>query len=77
VPNSKGRIAALNQSSRLIFTTILLETTSFFYQGNFMAVGIGMLIPLILFFWVIQKLVANKWLTFDSPSIPLQAEHVM
>ncbi|MCS5710241.1 MFS transporter [Candidatus Berkiella aquae] len=77
IPNSKGRSAALNQSSRLIFTAILLETTSFFYQGNFIAVGIGMLIPLMLFFWIIQKLIVNQWLTFDSPSIALQAEHVM
>ncbi len=66
IPGGKGRIAALHQSSRLILTALLLEMTSYFYQGNFMAIGLGMIIPLALSLWTIQKLKQHQWLTFHA-----------
>lgn len=66
MPGGKGRIAALHQSSRLILTAFLLEMTSYFYQGNFIAIGIGMIIPLILSLWTIQQLIQHRWLIFPA-----------
>jgi DHA1 family bicyclomycin/chloramphenicol resistance-like MFS transporter len=68
VPGGKGRIAALHQSSRLIVTAIMLELVSYGYQGNFTAIGIGMLLPLALSLWMIYQLKQNRWLTF-SPTL--------
>jgi DHA1 family bicyclomycin/chloramphenicol resistance-like MFS transporter len=66
VPGGKGRIAALHQGSRLLLTACLLEGVGYFYNGNFIAIGIGMLIPTLISLWMILKLKRNEWLAFDT-----------
>ncbi len=73
VPGGKGRIAALHQSSRLIVTAIMLELVSYGYQGNFTAIGIGMLIPLVLSLWMIYQLRQNRWLEFNASTIAVSS----
>lgn len=70
VPGGKGRIAAIHQSSRLIITALMLEGVSFYYQGNFVAIGIGMIVPLVISLWMIYRLKKNQWLVLDAPSSP-------
>ncbi|CDZ78384.1 Sulfonamide resistance protein [Legionella massiliensis] len=60
--DAKGRIAALLQSSRLLMTAFLLEIVSYYYQGQFLTIGITMFAIILFSFISMQKLLAKKWL---------------
>lgn len=62
--NSKGRASALILAIRLIITAVLLEGVSYFYTGEFVPIGLTMLIAIILSILMIQKQLKQKWLTF-------------
>lgn len=59
--NTKGRTAALILSIRLIITAALLQTVSYFYQGNFFHLGIAMVILMTVSFICIYFLITKKW----------------
>lgn len=61
VENTKGRTAALILSLRLIITAVLLQTVSFFYQGNFVHLGAVMVMLMIISFVCIYLLIKRKW----------------
>lgn len=64
VENAKGRIAALLQSSRLLMTAFLLQIVSYYYNGQFLPIGIAMFATILFSFITIQKLLSKKWLEF-------------
>jgi DHA1 family bicyclomycin/chloramphenicol resistance-like MFS transporter len=73
IPGGKARTAALHQSSRLIVTACLLETTGYFYEGNFLSLGIGMLIPLVTSLWIVYQLRQNQWLALNDSTLTVSA----
>lgn len=73
IPGGKARTAALHQSSRLIVTACLLEITGYYYEGNYLSLGIGMLIPLVMSLWIIHRLRQNQYLAFNEPGLSATA----
>lgn len=62
IENTKGRTAALIQSSRLLMTALLLELVSYYYHGQFLPIALAMFVTIMLSFMIIQRLLAKKWL---------------
>lgn len=40
IPHAKGRVSALIQGSRLVFSALFLQVTGYYYQGSFQNIGI-------------------------------------
>jgi len=62
LPHTKGRAAGLGQSTLLLLTAFLLELTSYYYQGQFMPIGLVMSITVLVSLILIQKIIKKKWL---------------
>ena len=60
--NSKGKIAALLQSSRLFMTACMLQVASYYYQGQFLPVGLLMFAVIFPAVIIMQKLISKRWL---------------
>jgi DHA1 family bicyclomycin/chloramphenicol resistance-like MFS transporter len=50
MPQAKGRVSAIIQGGRLIFTALALQITGYFYQGSFRNIGV-LIIMFIVSFW--------------------------
>jgi DHA1 family bicyclomycin/chloramphenicol resistance-like MFS transporter len=59
IPQAKGKIAAILQGSRLIFSALSLQLVGYFYQGSFQNIGIiisvFILMVIITQFFVIRN----------------------
>lgn len=59
MPQAKGRVSAIQQGSRLIFSAFGLQMAGYFYRGSFQDVGIiisiCMLLSIVSLFWVIRN----------------------
>lgn len=59
MPEAKGRVSAVIQAGRLIFSAIGLQVASFFYVGSFQNIGLVMmafiLFAVITLWWVIRN----------------------
>lgn len=73
VADSKGRIAALILSIRLIFTAFSLQIAGFFYDGSFRPIGTIMTLSLVLFFLLIAFMAKKNTLILkenEEPTLP-------
>lgn len=61
IENSKGRTAALMLAARLILTAVTLVIVGYFYTGDFLALGLAMVILLILSVFCIVILISKRW----------------
>jgi DHA1 family bicyclomycin/chloramphenicol resistance-like MFS transporter len=60
MPESKGRLTALIQGGRLVFASIGLQVSGYFYQGSFF--NIGIMIGSVIFVGIIMMiLVLKRW----------------
>jgi len=60
MPESKGRLTALIQGGRLVFASIGLQVSGYFYQGSFF--NIGIMISSVIFVGIIMMiLVLKRW----------------
>jgi DHA1 family bicyclomycin/chloramphenicol resistance-like MFS transporter len=57
IPNSRGKISATLISTRLIMTSILLQSIGYFYQGKFLYIGLPMVIIVLLMLVYCLKLI--------------------
>jgi DHA1 family bicyclomycin/chloramphenicol resistance-like MFS transporter len=58
IPEAKGKISAVLQGSRLIFSALSLQLAGFFYQGTFQNIGwiiSGFIIIGIITQWYVMK----------------------
>ncbi|MBS0289026.1 MAG: MFS transporter [Proteobacteria bacterium] len=62
LPHTKGRSAGLGQSVVLLLTASLLELVAYFYNGQFMPIGLTMFISMMLSIILIQRVMKEKWL---------------
>ncbi len=46
VPHAKGRAAGLGQAILLVMTAVMLETVAYFYQGEFLPIGLAMFVSI-------------------------------
>lgn len=58
IPGAKGKIAALMQGARLIFTALGLEIAGYFYHDSFRSVGI--LISIFIFFVILSHVLVLR-----------------
>ena len=58
IPQAKGKISAILQGSRLIFSALCLQLTGYFYQGSFR--NIGIIIAGFIFMVVITQFLVIK-----------------
>jgi len=56
IPQGKGRLAAVVVASRLIFTALSIQVTSYFYDGTFQSLAIAMGLFMGLSFWTGYRL---------------------
>lgn len=56
IPHGKGRLAATAVASRLIFTALSIQVTSYFYDGTLRSLAMAMGLFLGLSFWTGYKL---------------------
>ena len=71
LPNSKGRIAAVQSGFRLILTGAAIQTISLFYDHTFSSLGLGMIMALMLMFFLVARLnrkETNMFLNTLSPA---------
>jgi DHA1 family bicyclomycin/chloramphenicol resistance-like MFS transporter len=63
VPGAKARIAALITSGRLIGTACGIQVVTYFYDGTFRILGIGMAVMVLFAFWSLYQLftVQKPW----------------
>lgn len=59
-PEAKGRVTAIWQSSRLIMTSIGLQTAGYFYNGTFQIIGIIILSCFVVAFTALAIILVNK-----------------
>jgi len=64
LPNAKGRSAGLGEAILLLLAASLLELVSYFYNGQFMPIGLTMFISIMLSLILIQRIMKKKWVTF-------------
>lgn len=62
LPHAKGRAAGLGQSMLLLLTALLLELTSYYYDGQFMPIGLLMSVAMIISLILIRQIMKRKWL---------------
>ncbi len=66
LPHTKGRSAGLGQSMVLLLTAFLIELVAYFYNGQFMPIGLTMFIAIMLSIILIQKVMNKKWITLHQ-----------
>lgn len=66
LPNTKGRSAGLSQAMVLVLTASLLELVGYFYNGQFMPVGLAMFITIFISLMLFQRIMKKKWLVFST-----------
>ena len=66
LPHTKGRSAGLGQSMVLLLTAFLIELVAYFYNGQFMPIGLTMFIAIMLSIILIQKVMNKKWITLHK-----------
>ena len=59
MPQAKGRVSSITQSTRLILTALSLQVAAFYYQGSFQNIGVIIIgfvvISLATLFWIISN----------------------
>lgn len=73
LPNARGRIAAFQASFRMLLTGIVIQTASFFYEGNFKSIGICMLVSMFISVFLII-IIIRKNRTILNPEFKLALE---
>jgi DHA1 family bicyclomycin/chloramphenicol resistance-like MFS transporter len=66
--DSKGRVAALMQALRLILTAFFIQLVSFYYDGRFLPIGLGMFFCTFLAIVLLQKMLQRKWILLAAPA---------
>ncbi len=56
IPGAKARISSFIMALRLVITAFLIQGISFFYDGTFAPIGLGLAMCLVGAFWAIKKL---------------------
>lgn len=75
IENSKGRAAALFHAYRLLLTGLLLEVVSFFYRNDFYAIGLTLFFLIMGAFFLLRKIIQNKWVALDLNLPARSADH--
>lgn len=73
LPNARGRIAAFQASFRMLLTGGVIQTASYFYEGNFKSIGICMLICMLTSVLLILSII-KKNKTILNPEYKLAFE---
>ncbi len=58
IPEAKGRISAILQGGRLVFSAICLQIAGYFYRGSFQEIGV--LILIFIFFTIVTLIYVMK-----------------
>jgi len=66
IPQAKGKVSAILQGSRLIFSALSLQIAGYFYQGNFRNIGIIIVIFIVLAFITHCLVIKNRALMANS-----------
>lgn len=64
IANSKGRISALMNSIRLILTAVVLEIISYFYAGDFLLLGLSVVLLMMASLVMFRHIVKKDWVEF-------------
>lgn len=62
LPNTKSRSAGLVQAVDLVLAASLIEIAAYFYNGQFMSIGLTMFISIMLALTFTQVAIHKKWL---------------
>lgn len=62
IANSKGRISALMNCLRLIMTAVVLEVISYYYAGNFMHLGLSIVVMMMISLLIMRHILQNDWI---------------
>jgi len=65
IENSKGRISALTNCSKLLFTAIFLEIISYYYTGSFFLLGITIAMLMFIATMLMRYIVINRWVDLE------------